>query len=96
VALEAPHGLKTVHELASAYGVPLTPMAPWKPRVQKERPEIFSARRAQQEQDQEALHAQRYQQIGQRKVEWDWLKKSWTGPLRRSGSGSIRRIRSAV
>jgi len=38
-------------------------------------PEIFSARRAKREQDQEALQAQLYQQIGHRKVELDWLKK---------------------
>jgi putative transposase len=38
-------------------------------------PEIFSARRAQREHDAEAFHAQLYQQIGQLKVELDWLKK---------------------
>ncbi len=38
-------------------------------------PEIFSARRTKREQDQEALQAQLYQQIGQLKVELDWLKK---------------------
>ena len=36
---------------------------------------MFSARRAQREHDQEALQAQLYQQIGQLKVELDWLKK---------------------
>ena len=50
-------------------------MAHWKHRLHKEMAEIFSARRAKQEQDQEALQAQVYQQIGQRKVELDWLKK---------------------
>ena len=38
-------------------------------------PEIFSARRAKREQDQEALQAQLYQQIGQLKGELDWPKK---------------------
>ena len=38
-------------------------------------PEIFSARRAKREDAQEALQAQLYQQIGQLKVELDWLKK---------------------
>jgi putative transposase len=37
--------------------------------------EIFSARRAKREQDQEELHAQLSQQIGQLKVELDWVKK---------------------
>ena len=75
VALEALKGLKTVNELASTYGVHPTQIAHWKHRLQKEMPDIFSTRRAKREQDQEALQAQLYQQIGQLKVELDWLKK---------------------
>ena len=75
VALEALKGLKTVNELASNYGVHPTQMAHWKHRLQKEMPDIFSARRAKREQDHEAFQAQLYQQIGQLKVELDWLKK---------------------
>jgi transposase-like protein len=85
VALEALKGLKTVHALASTYGVHPTQIAHWKHRLQQEMPELFSARRAKREQDQEALQAQLYQQIRQLKVEWDWLKKSWSCHLRRSG-----------
>jgi hypothetical protein len=43
--------------------------------LQKEMPDIFSARRAKREQDHEAFQAQLYQQIGQLKVELDWVKK---------------------
>jgi transposase len=68
-------GLKTVNELASAYGVHPTQIAHWKHRLQKEMPEIFSARRAKHEHDQETFQAQLYQQIGQLKVELDWVKK---------------------
>jgi transposase-like protein len=75
VALEALKGLKTVNELGSTYGVHPTQIAHWKHRLQKEMAEIFSARRAKREQAQEALQAQLYQQIGQLKVELDWLKK---------------------
>src|SRR6266487_5526731 len=75
VALEALKGLKTVNELASAYGVPPTQIAHWKHRLQKEMPEIFSARRAKREHDQAAFAAQLYQHIGQRKVALDWGKK---------------------
>src|SRR5919198_361887 len=46
VALEALKGLKTVNALASTYGVHPTQIAHWKPRLHKEMPEIFSARRA--------------------------------------------------
>jgi len=76
VALEALKGLKTVNELASTYGVHPTQIAYWQHRLHKEMPEIFSARRAKREQDQEALQAQLYQQIGHLKVELDWLKKT--------------------
>src|ERR687887_2876481 len=75
VALEALKGFKTVNELASTYGVHPTQIAHWKHRLQKEMPDIFSARRAKREHDQEALQTQLYQQIGQLKVELDWLKK---------------------
>jgi transposase-like protein len=75
VALEALKGLKTVNELASTYGVHPTQIAHWKHRLQKEMPEIFSARRTKRDQAQEALQAQLYQQSGQLKVELDWMKK---------------------
>jgi transposase-like protein len=75
VALEALKGLKTVNELASTYGVHPTQIAHWKHRLHKEMAEIFSARRDKRERDQEALQAQLYQQIGQLKVELDWVKK---------------------
>src|ERR687888_305348 len=86
VALEALKGLKTVNALASTYGVHPTQIAHWKPRLHKEMPEIFSARRAKREHDAEAFQAQLYHQIGPLKVELDWLKKkSWTCHLRASG-----------
>jgi putative transposase len=82
VALDAIKGHTTVNELASIYGVHPTQITHWKHQLQQEVPQIFSARRAKREQDQEALQAQLYQQIGQLKVELDWLKKSWRYHLR--------------
>jgi transposase len=52
-----------------------TQIAHWKHRLQQEMPEMFSARRAKREHDQEAFQAQLYHQIGQLKVELDWVKK---------------------
>jgi transposase-like protein len=75
VAVDALKGHKTVNELASIYGVHSTQITHWKHQLQKEVPQIFSARRAKHEHDQDALQAQLYQQIGQLKVELDWLKK---------------------
>ena len=74
VALEALKGLQTVNELASTYGVHPTHIAPWKHRLHKEMPDMFSARRATRAQDHEAFHAQCYQHIGQLKGELDWWK----------------------
>jgi putative transposase len=75
VALDAIKGHKTVNELASICGVHPTQITHWKHQLQKEVAQIFSAQRAKRAQDQDALQAQLYQQIGQLKVELDWLKK---------------------
>jgi G:T-mismatch repair DNA endonuclease (very short patch repair protein) len=40
-------------------------------------PDIFSSRRVAKHKEEEALKAALYQQIGQLKVELDWLKKKW-------------------
>jgi putative transposase len=47
----------------------------WKKQAVEVLPEVFSARRGRVAQDDEALRARLYQQIGQLKVELDWLKK---------------------
>lgn len=75
VALEAIKGEKTASQLASEYGVHPTQIGQWKKQLMTELPGIFSGRRHQNEQDHEELTAQLYQQIGQFKVELDWLKK---------------------
>src|SRR5918999_1653502 len=75
VALEALKGHKTINELVSHYGVHPTQINKWKKHLQTELPQLFSNRHEKREQDHEALQAQLYQQIGQLKVELDWLKK---------------------
>jgi putative transposase len=75
VALEALKGHKTINELVSHFGVHPTQINKWKKHLQTELPQIFSTRREKRELDHEALQAQLYQQIGQLKVELDWLKK---------------------
>lgn len=47
-------------------------------------PDMFSSRRGAKHKDEETWKAALYQPIGQRKVELDWLKKSWTCPWSRS------------
>jgi len=75
VALEALKGHKTMNELVGMYGVHPTQLTKWKHHLQSELPQIFSNRHEKHAQAQEALTAQLYQQIGQLKVELDWLKK---------------------
>lgn len=75
IALEAIKGQKTINEIAGHYGVHPNQVTQWKKQALEGLPEIFSHRRARTAEDDEALKAQLYQQIGQLKVELDWLKK---------------------
>ncbi|HYT42109.1 MAG TPA: IS3 family transposase [Methylomirabilota bacterium] len=75
VALEAIRGQKTTNEIASEYGVHPTQITQWKKQALEELPQIFSSRREKAEQAEEELKSTLYQEIGQLKVELDWLKK---------------------
>ena len=75
VALEAIKGQKTANEIASEYGVHPTQIAQWKKQALDGLPTIFSARANEQQKSEEALIATLYQQIGQLKVQVDWLEK---------------------
>jgi hypothetical protein len=48
-------------------------------------PNAFSGGRARREHSEEELVASLYQEIGQLKVELDWLKKSQQAPWKRRG-----------
>ena len=75
VALEAIKGYKTANEIAAEYGVHPTQIAQWKKQALDGLPDVFSTRRSEQENTEEALIASLYQQIGQLKVQVDWLGK---------------------
>jgi transposase-like protein len=75
VAIEAIKGLSTVNEIASSYGLHPNLVLQWKKQALDQMPEIFSNGHARTQQDDEQLKARLYQQIGQLKVELDWLKK---------------------
>jgi transposase-like protein len=76
VALAAAKGGKTIAELAGEYDVHPNQITQWKKQLLKSLPEIFTRRRQNDQHEREALTAQLYQQIGQLKVELDWLKKN--------------------
>lgn len=75
VALEAIKEQKTSAELASLYQVHPGQIRNWKAVVLKGLVDLFSDRRKGKEQDNENLMAELYRQIGQQKVDLDWLKK---------------------
>lgn len=77
VALEAVKGERTLAQLASEYGVHPNQIGQWKKRLLRELPDLFSGRRKKADQDSEELEAELYRQIGQLKVELDWLKKKF-------------------
>lgn len=75
VALEAIKGQKTANEIASEYGVHPTQIAQGKKQALDELPSIFDRPNGERVKNEEALIASLYQQIGQLKVEVDFLKK---------------------
>ena len=75
VALEAASEKKTLAELASEYGVHPSQIIKWKKELLERAGEIFDKSASQNAKDLETREAELYRQIGQLKVEVDWLKK---------------------
>lgn len=75
VALEAVKGEKTLAQLAGDYGVHPNQIGQWRKKLLKELPALFSERDDHQDKDRDELEAELYRQIGQLKVELEWLKK---------------------
>lgn len=75
LALEVIKGNRTLAEIASEAQVHPNLLTQWKRQLLESLPTVFSGKRARENKEQEALTDQLYQQIGQLKVELDWLKK---------------------
>ncbi len=75
VALEAVKGEKTIAQLSSKYGAHSNQIGQWKKHLLEELPRLFSDKRKKAEKDREELESELYRQIGQLKVELEWLKK---------------------
>lgn len=75
VALDAIKEVKTLAELATAYGVHTSQVRRWKEIGLNSLAASFNEVREIREKNQEELIQNLYQQIGQLKVELDWLKK---------------------
>src|SRR3972149_8409455 len=75
VAIEAVKGEKTIAELASEYGMHPNQIGQWRRRLLEGLPSVFAEKRIHEEKDRDELEAELYRQIGQLKVELDWVKK---------------------
>ena len=75
VALEAVKGERTLNELASQFELHPTQVMQWHKRLVEGAAQLFNGRADREALEQAALRDRLYQQIGQLKVELDWLKK---------------------
>lgn len=75
VALEALLQISTMSELTSKYGVHATQITRWKNHLKEYLPEIFRDNFKSDLKTKDELIERLYQQIGQQKVELDWIKK---------------------
>jgi transposase-like protein len=82
VALEAVSEQKTLAELAGEYSVHPSQIVKWKKELQERSKEIFSKSSSKDAKAADMREAELYRQIGQLKVEVDWLKKKSAEMLR--------------
>ena len=75
VALEAIKEEKTSAELSSQYQVHPGQIRNWKGTLKKGATDLFNGNRKKTEDNKDKLIEELYKQIGQLKVELDWLKK---------------------
>ena len=75
VAVEAIKAHKTAAQIAQMFGVHPTQVGGWKKQALAGLPDIFGNRRKQVGQQSDAEKDELYKQIGQLKVELDFLKK---------------------
>ena len=75
VALEAVKNQKTIAQIASEYGIHPNQVGQWKKKLIESLPKVFINRKTAAEKANEKLIDELYRQIGQLKVELDWLKK---------------------
>ena len=75
VALEAVKGERTLNELAGQFELHPTQVVQWKKRLVAGATDLFNGHADRDAAQESALRDRLYQEIGQMKVELDWLKK---------------------
>lgn len=74
-ALEAIKGQRTVNEIAGDLGIHPVQLGQWKKQAVERLCEVFAKAKNRGEDEADELMSRLYQEIGQLKVELDWLKK---------------------
>jgi transposase-like protein len=75
VALAAVRGDRTTSELAAKFQVHPTQVSQWKRALMEGAEDLFGRDRGREAQEQEALVADLYEQIGRLRMELEWMKK---------------------
>lgn len=76
VAIEAIEGQRTISEIAQQYGVHPNLVSSWKRQAIELMPELFAPHAADASSELDVEKQELYRQIGQMKVEMDFLKKT--------------------
>jgi len=76
VAIEAIEGQRTISEIAQQYGVHPNLVSSWKRQAIELMPELFSPQSVDSGDESDVEKQELYRQIGQMKVEMDFLKKT--------------------
>jgi putative transposase len=75
VGIEAIKNQQTTAQIASEYGVHPNQVSQWKKQVLEQLPQLFTTGTSKATSDTDQLVDELYRQIGQLKVELDWLQK---------------------
>lgn len=75
VGLEAVRGLKTITEIAQAYGVHPQLVGQWKKEILESASALFDTKRGPKPVEDKSGEDRLYGEIGRLKMEVDWLKK---------------------
>ena len=75
MAIEAIKNQRTIAQIASDYEVHPNQVSQWKRQILEESPQLFTNGRTQATSDNDRLIAELYRQIGELKVELDWVQK---------------------